>query len=441
MSLLSNIFGPRQAFDGGLFLPDHKAPYARQPIETLTADGPLNVPLTVRAEYPARAVVRVGDHVKRGSRLSEPLDNRGLPVHSPVAGRVTSLSTAWTPVDGALPSVVVEPDGSAEAVAQRQGWENESLIVQLAECGVFCGTPRVPLHAHLQTAIARGATDLIVNAMETEPYLAGDLRTIVESPGRIVDATCELADALGVSRAIMAVPFRHRFAVKRLKSEVVGRLVELVAMADPYPQCHPVVLVKALLGREVPPGGTPLDENAVVLPLSAVRAAADALLDDKPVTHVAVTIAGDAVERPGVYRVPIGTPIGRLAKRVGLLTSPVQAIYGGPLTGSAIRHPDTVITADATGVLLFSTRNEVQPAACVRCGWCVEDCPIGLSPNEFIGFDARPSHSAVELSQLKACIDCGLCTHVCPSQLPLAQTIRRVRDRNSAAADTAGSRA
>jgi len=429
VAILSNILGPRKGFDGGLFLPSHKSRTARRPIETLPVDGPLRVPLTVRRDLGTAVVVEVGQRVLAGERLSRSIGQEAVPVHAPTSGRIVGLDRAWTPQDGYLPCAALEPDGRDEAVPQRFGWEDESFIVQLAEKGVICPRPWQPLHVVIKQAVAAGVTDLIVNAMETEPYLTADLRTLIEEPGRIIDTTCELADALGVSRAVVAVPYRHRAVVKRMQAEAVGRHIEIAALPDAYPQCHPVLLVKSLLEREVAPGGSVMDEGAVVLPLGAVRGAARALLDDRAVTHALLTVAGDAVERAGIYRVAVGTPMRRLARRVGLVSPVSAAVCGGPLTGLALGNEEAVVTAEATALLLFSTAHRPVPSSCIRCGWCIEDCPVGLDPPALMQLESRSQCSTAERHYLDACIDCGLCSHVCPTQLPLAETIRRTRLR------------
>jgi len=310
--------------------------------------------------------------------------------------------------------------------------------VQLAEKGVFCPSPRAPLHVLVREAVAAGVTELIVNAMETEPYLTADHRILIEEPGRVIDAMCELADALGVSRAILALPFRHRRVVRRMRAEAAGRHVEIMPLSDAYPQCHPVLLVKSLLQREVVPGGSVLDEGAVVLPLAAVRGAAEALLDDCAVTHALLTVAGDAVGRPGVFRVAVGTPMRRIAQYVGLRAPVTGAVCGGPLTGLALGREEAVATAEVPALLLFATSHDAVPVSCTHCGWCVEDCPVGIDPPDLMNLESNPTRYSTRREQLDACITCGLCSHVCPAQLPLAETIRRVRMGHVLKKETAG---
>ncbi len=429
MSFLSDLLGPSKAFDGGLYLPEHKADIARRLVETIRPAGPLFVPLQPTRELETRPVVDVARRVLRGERLAEPVSNHAIPAFAPTSGLVTRLDRAWTPRDGFLPCAVLEPDGRNEALPRRQGWQDESIILQLATGGVLCPQTRTPLFALIQRAVAAGVTDLIVNAMETEPYLVADLRTLVEEHGRIVDCACELADALGVSRAILAVPYRHRRVVARLEAEAAGRYLQIAPLANAYPQCHPHLLVKVLLEREIAPGDTPFDVRAMVLPLAAVRQAADALVDDRPVTDALVTIAGDAVGRPGAYRVPVGTPVSRLVEHVGLLAPVAKAVCGGPLTGVALGHPDAVVTADTSALLFFAADPLPEPEPCIHCGWCIEDCPVGIDPPHLSQLEALADCDPVQHAHLHACVDCGLCSFVCPAQLPLAETLKRTRAR------------
>ncbi|HUN81936.1 MAG TPA: RnfABCDGE type electron transport complex subunit C [Phycisphaerae bacterium] len=429
MALLTEILGPRQSFDGGLFLPDYKAGIAKRPAETLAVQETLRVPLTVRRDLPTQVVVKHGDPVRRGQFLSIPAAAASLPAHAPTSGTVTALDRVWTPMEGFLPCAVLQPDGRDEWIETSRRWESDSFAREIRDAGVFSPLPREGLHELLLRASRSGVSDLIINAMETEPFLVSDLRTLVEESGRIVDAIAEIADSIGVQHVHFALPYRHRRVVKRIEAETQGRYINVVPLAHKYPQCSPLILLKTLIDREVVPGGSPIDAGALILPLAAVRMAAQAILDGRPVTHALVTVAGDAVERPGVYRVAVGTPLLDLARRVGLLGEPRQIIWGGPLSGLSLDRQDAVITREACGVLMFQDAAAADPVPCIRCGWCAEDCPAGLDPSLLLHLEAQDECSTRENMMLKACVDCGLCSHICPSQLPLAQSIWRARYR------------
>ncbi len=429
MSFWTDVFGPRRTFDGGLFLPDCKSETARLPIETVAAEGPLRVPLQAMRTLPTRPCVRVGQRVLAGQPLAEAATVDSVPVHAPTSGTITAFEKVWTAVDGILPGVCLEPDGEDRTMQPSIGWEEESFIFHLAGMGVVSAAPRQAAHRLIQDAIAAGVTDLIVNAMETEPYLTTDLRLLVEQPGRLVDAACEIADAMGVQRVLFALPFRHRRLIRQIEVETSGRSVEAVPLSNKYPQCHPVVLIRTLLDREVPPGGRDVDCGALVLSVATVAAISDATLDDRPVTHAVVTVGGELTERPGTYRIPIGLPIRRLAEHVGLTEPNAMTISGGPLTGVAVDRDDAVVTADTVGILFLTPPPRPDPVPCVHCGWCVEDCPVGLDPTALMQLDGQADCDPMDSFRLRACVDCGLCSYVCPANLPIAATIRRCRNR------------
>ena len=435
MGFWPSILGPRHRFEGGLFLPEHKSVTARRPIEDLPITGLVDVPLRVFRDHTTAVLLSIGDHVKAGQLLARPLDPDSVAVHAPISGVVRDIGTVATPLEGLLPGVRIEPGDDVAGLSPSTRWEGVSFIDQLADRGVVCGRHRTSAHVVIRDAMHCGVTNLIINAMETEPYLTTELRLLVEQPGRLIDATCEIADAIGARRVLFALPFRHRRMVRTISAEAAGRNIEVVPLANKYPQCHPIVLTNTLLGVRIPPDGTERDVGALVLQAATVLAIADAVLDDRPTTDVVMTVSGNAVDRPGTYRVPVGTPIRRLAEAVEVIEPAGAIIAGGPLTGVAIDRDDAVVTADTTAILFLADSARPEPIACIHCGWCVEDCPVGLEPAGLAQLEGRDRCSPDDAIQLAACVDCGLCAHVCPSQLPLSTTIRSARSRFVAAAN------
>lgn len=421
-----DILGPRHSFEGGLFLPDHKSQTAKQATQTLKAVGELRIPLSYTRQQAFDCLVRPGQRVLRHQRLSQPLAPEGAPVFAPTSGTIREICPVRTVHEGMIDGLVLEADGKDETTADDLRWHSDSLSEVLFETGVVCPANGVPAHVLLRQAIRAGVTDLIVNAVESEPFLTAELRTLVEHTGRLIDTTCEMADAIGVSRVIFAAPYRHRRVIKNLEAEAAGRHVEIAALAHKYPQCHPHILVKTLLDREVPPGASLLDMEVLVLSLGMIRAAGEALWRHQPCTDVVMTVAGDGVEHAGTFRVPIGTPLRRVAEAAGGSWGPL-CISGGPFTGRQIEHDDAVVSFNTQALLLLTATQKPTSTACVHCGWCVEDCPVGLDPVWLTSREAPRSGTYRE--EVNACIDCALCTYVCPSQIPLAAQIREAREQ------------
>lgn len=432
----------RRTFTGGLFLPDEKALTARKPIEDLEIRWPLDVPLGVLAELPTKPCVREGQQVACGEVLADGLGDASLPVRSPINGVVTEIGRVWTARGGFVASVRLEPSDlkNNHSVKVAGGIAGASLseVGEIARSsGILAGANQA-LHARLASAASGGLEALIVNAVETEPNLTGDLRLLVEREEELVETIEWLAGVESGAvfrRAYLAVALRHGRLVRQLQRRVsASNRIRIAALEDKYPQCHPALLCKVIVGRAPQPGQTERDVGALVLPLATIAALAEARRGNPFVRRV-VTVSGDAVARPTNLLIPFGTPIHRVIEHVGLRRRPTVALAGGPMTGIPLPDVNAVTSAEVAGITLLSRLPRSEPIACVRCGWCVEDCPAGIDPRALSQLELQREFSKAEQASLAACIECGVCTYVCPSQLPLAEAIgqcRRRLDRSSA---------
>ena len=142
-----------------------------------------------------------------------------------------------------------------------------------------------------------------------------------------------------------------------------------------------------------------------------------------------VTVAGSAVKRPGNYRVPLGTPLKFLLEYVGATDEALEVVFGGPMMGEAVASLDTPITKGVSGVLVFRGRDLSRPTGqtypCIKCGECIESCPMGLNPSTLGMLAAkRDFDTMADEYRLGACFECGTCSYVCPSHIPLVQHFR-----------------
>ncbi len=442
-------------FDGGLYLPDEKAATARRPIEPLPPVGALHVPLQFDANRTTRRVVAVGTTVGPGDLLAQAVHPDATAILSPLAGRVAGFCTVRTARHADIPAVTIEPvddlggrttdpnpattpptSGETSPTLPLPRGSEEGAAERMGVCGVVDVASGLPLHCLLARAATAGADTLIVNGLETEPYLTANLRTLVEQPDAVLEAAEALGAALGIRSVRLAIPFRHRRLARRMTFLARGRSVLVETLADKYPQCHPRLLARVLTHREPPPGGAPLDVGVVVLPLATAMAAGDALRRGRPHVSRVVTVAGEAVERPGNFIVPFGTPVRRLLAQAGVGMDRgaegagyALLIAGGPMTGVCLPHDEVVTSADFSALLVLRRRPQDEPIPCIRCGWCLEDCPAGIDPSRLAQLEWAEQCSAGDRAALAACIECGLCTYVCPSQLPLAETLAQSRRR------------
>ncbi len=426
-----------------------------RPVEALPLARRLRVPLTgAGAEQPVPAV-KPGQTVQRGQVIARS-SRRGLCVHAPVSGRVSNLSLVDTPFACDVLSVVMEPDQdqpspmvAVSAVDARapDDLDLEGLLTRLREAGVTATTPtgRGLLDA-LERRGERTVQHVVVNGMESEPYLTAEYRMLSEHAGLLVGTAGLIKQAVGAHRLWLAVDRANHVLVQQLRGLAKGTPLRVRPLPNKYPQGAVPLLIHRMFGREIPYGQSALDVGVLVVDVTSLWAAAFAL-SGRPFTSRVVTVAGDAVARPGNLEIPFGTPIEHVVKQVGLNGPIDRAIVGGPMTGLALEDLACVTTPQVGALILLSDEQPVarKPGPCIRCGWCTDDCPVGLDPTSVLDaveayhLDAdtlakRCGRGKIDLAERiediavlypHACLGCGVCSYVCPASLPLAEGLAR----------------
>jgi electron transport complex protein RnfC len=282
----------------------------------------------------------------------------------------------------------------------------------------------------LRAAESAGVTDVIVNAMESEPMLTADRQVLDEQAETVITGAVWLHRALGARHVWLAVDDASPDRVDQLRVATHRSPVRVAVLPARYPQGKPPLLTRSVVGREVPCGQPALLVGVFVVELSVLAALVPAVLEETPQTSRVITVTGSAVKRPGHYRVPFGVSVREVIEQVGMQGRLRQVIDGGPMTGRAVRSTDAVITRQTSALVLLDDRavRTPRPRACVRCGWCQEDCPVGLDPRALLGAFERGRERTAWLHP-EACVECGLCSYVCPVELPLAEAAISLRRR------------
>jgi len=145
-----------------------------------------------------------------------------------------------------------------------------------------------------------------------------------------------------------------------------------------------------------------------------------------PLVERVVTVSGSAVENPGNFLVPIGTPFSYLLEHCGIIGQPKKLISGGPLMGVAQITAEVPVVKGTSGILLFDAPDVPAGNArpCVRCGKCVDVCPVYLLPLYLMDYTQKGMLQRAEEYHILDCIECGCCSYICPSRRPLVQAIR-----------------
>ena len=84
------------------------------------------------------------------------------------------------------------------------------------------------------------------------------------------------------------------------------------------------------------------------------------------------------------------------------------------------------MTKGTSGVVVL-TADEVRRAeetTCIRCGRCVDVCPLHLVPSKLAMAARYKDWDLAKTYHMMACMECGCCAYTCPASIPLVQLIR-----------------
>ena len=238
-----------------------------------------------------------------------------------------------------------------------------------------------------------------------------------------------LAKALGVKQAFIGIENNKPDAIKHLTelcANTVG--VEVVPLKVKYPQGGEKQLIDAVIGRQVPSGGLPIDVGAVVQNVGTSLAVYEAVQKNKPLIERVVTVTGKSLKKPSNLLVRVGTPINALIAYCGGLPDAARkVINGGPMMGRAVANLDASVTKGTSGILMLDEKEALRPVPgnCIKCAKCVSVCPMALEPYLLSNKSKRGMFADLEPLKITDCIECGSCSYTCPAALPLLDYIRQ----------------
>ena len=444
----------KQTFYGGVHPNDRKGATRDQAVKPLSAPPKqVVIAMSMHIGAPCKPIVAKGDQVTVGQKIGE-IAGLGAPIHASVSGTVTALEPRPYTGGSKVMSVVIDNDfqdtfGSELTPHPDYSSLTPDEIVEIVkEAGITgMGGAGFPSHVKISSGIGKVDT-LILNGAECEPYITADHRLMLEQGERVLGGVRILMQAFGLKTATIGVEANKEDAIEHLKALVGGRGdIQVESLRTRYPQGAEKQLIQRITGREVPPGGLPAHVGCAVFNVGTAAAVYDAVVEGKPLTHRIVTITGGAIQSPCNRLVPLGTSFQYLIDEAkGFSEDPDRVLTGGPMMGIAQFTMDVGVIKGTNAVLCL-TKAEAAPVAaeevCLRCGRCVNVCPMHLTPVYMHLYAEKGLWKEAEALNVMDCIECGSCNYICPGRLHLVQSFRvtKLELRNLAAKEKAAKEA
>ena len=400
----------------------------------------------IKAEIPAKAVILLGQHigapakpivakgdvVKVGTKIAEPGGFVSAAIHSSVSGKVAKIDTVIDASGYPKPAIFIDVDGDeweesidrTETLVRECNLTSEEIVKKIANAGIVgLGGACFPTQVKLCPPPAFKAECVIINAVECEPYLTADHQLMLEHAEEIMVGVSILMKAVKVNKAFIGIENNKPDAIQlmaKVASSYAG--IEVVALKVQYPQGGEKQLIDAITSRQVASGALPISTGAVVQNVGTAFAVYQAVQKNKPLFERVVTVSGDAAETPSNFMVRIGTPASFLISKVhGNPAEIGKIIFGGPMMGTSAVNINAPITKLSSGILLFKDDISFKPeeTVCIRCGKCVEACPVGLMPFAIASQVRDGDYHEMKKLHVLDCIECGSRAYICPARIPL----------------------
>jgi len=420
---------------GGVHPPEHKLS-AGSKIQELPLPDIVVIPVSQHLGAPSKVMVNRGDQVKVGQLIAQAEGFVSTNIHSSVSGKVLKVDKFMDSSGYRKMAIQIHVEGDkwletidrSDDLVRNTVLPGEDIRKKMLEAGIVgLGGATFPSHVKLMVPKGKTAEYVIINGVECEPYLTADHALMMERSEELFSGIQILMKGLGVEKAILGIENNKPDAIEKMEEITRGSSVAVQGLKVKYPQGGEKQLVQALLKREVPSGGLPIDVGVVVFNVGTTLAAYEAVMKNRPLIDRVVTVTGKSLEKPSNFTVRIGTPVSALVEKAGgLPENTAKVINGGPMMGKAIATLDVPIVKGSSGILLMdeneARRKELKP--CIRCSKCMSVCPLGLEPYLLMTLSEKSLFERMESEKVLDCIECGSCSYTCPSSRPLLDYIR-----------------
>ena len=419
-----------EGYYGGVHPVEGKEPTEHMPLVKFADPKIAVIPMSMHLGAPANACVEVGDYVQVGQKIGEAAGFISAPVHSSVSGKVIAIEDRPHANRGMCPAVVIESDGLNtvhESVKPNKPLEELTgqEIVDIVKNAGIVGMGGAGFPTYVKLMPGKPIEAVLVNACECEPMLTADHRVLLEYADDIIYGLKAVMKTVDSPRGVIVIEDNKPDAIELMQSKVENEEgIEVCVAKTKYPQGGEKMLIKRVLGRMVPSGKLPADVGACVCNVSTVKAISDAIQTGMPLIQRAATVTGKYIPNPGNFLVKIGTNVQDLVEYCGgIQGDDVTVKAGGPMMGFPQTTLNLPMMKGSNGIIAIDTDHST-PVECIKCGRCVDVCPMSLKPLYFARMVGEEDAQGLKDYAVMDCMECRCCEFICSSKIPLVSLIK-----------------
>ena len=418
-------------YSGGVHPSERKEYSEHIALERFPEPKTLVISMSQHLGAPANPIVQVGDTVKVGQKIGEAAGFISAPVHSSVSGTVIAVEPRMHATRGSeVMAVVIESDGKDtlhESVKPNKDLDSltpDEIIDIVREAGIVgMGGAGFPTCVKLKPA--KPVDTILLNGCECEPLLTADHRVLLEFADDIIYGLKAILKTTGAEKGLIVIEDNKPDAIELMQAKVADiDNIEVVVAKTKYPQGAEKTLIKRVMGRQVPRGGLPADVGVIVDNISTVKAISDAIQTGMPLIERVATVTGEKIKNPGNYIYKIGTSVKEMIDYCGGTTDDDVLIkMGGPMMGFELSDLNVPMMKGSNGIIAIDT-DQTAEQPCIKCGRCVDVCPMDLSPLYFSKYADEENWQGMKDMNVMDCVECRCCQYICSSKIPLVAKIK-----------------
>ena len=419
-----------EGYYGGVHPSEHKEYSEHKALVRFPEPKVAVIPMAQHLGAPANPIVQVGDYVTVGQKIGEPSAFISAPVHASISGTVIAVEDRPHANRGQCLSVVIESDGknalheSVKPQGDLDTLSPEQIVSIVREAGIV-GMGGAGFPTAVKLTPKTPVDTIILNGCECEPYLTADHHLLLNYADEVIYGLKAIMKATGAENGVIVIEDNKPDAVALMEEKVAAMdNIQVCVAKTKYPQGAEKMLIKRVTGRQVPSGGLPADVGVVVSNVATSKAISDAITLGMPLIERIVTVTGEYIAEPGNFIVKIGTLVQELVGHCGGITKDgITVKAGGPMMGFPQSTLETPIMKGSNGIIAIDS-DSTQEMPCIKCGRCVDVCPMELKPLYFSKYADEGNWEGVKAQKVMDCIECRCCEYICSSKIPLVSKIK-----------------